>query len=87
MANIKSAKKRAKTNELHRQKNVARKSEIRTTIKDYLKAVEENNTDKAKELFKAAESKISRAVNKKLIKKILHLAKSAVLQKSLLLNN
>ena len=69
MANIKSAKKRSKTNEIRRQRNVARRSDIKTAIKKYLVAVEENDAKNALGLFKTAESKISRAVGKGLIKK------------------
>ena len=69
MANIKSAKKRSKTNEIQRQRNVARRSDIKTAIKKYLVAVEENDSKAAPALFKTAESKISRAVGKGLIKK------------------
>ena len=43
MANIKSAKKRSKTNEIQRQRNVARRSDIKTAIKKYLVAVSETN--------------------------------------------
>ena len=69
MANIKSAKKRAKTSEIRHQRNVSRNSEIKTTINSFLKAVEDKNIDVAKDLFKTAESKIARAVHKKLLKK------------------
>ncbi|MBD3272856.1 30S ribosomal protein S20 [Candidatus Dependentiae bacterium] len=69
MANIKSAKKRAKTNEKRRKINLARKSEIKTVVKKYISAIEEKNVDEAKDLLKLAESKIARATGKGLLKK------------------
>ena len=69
MANIKSAKKRTLTNEIKRQKNVARRSDIKTVIKKVLAALEEKNVDSAKKLLKEAESKIARAAGKGVFKK------------------
>ena len=69
MANIKSAKKRAKNNEIRRQRCVARRSEIKTTIKSFLAAVESKDIDSAKEFLKKAQTKIARAAGKKVLKK------------------
>ncbi|MBD3231131.1 30S ribosomal protein S20 [Candidatus Dependentiae bacterium] len=69
MANIKSAKKRSKTNEIRRQNNVARRSDIKTSIKRYLASLQEDDVQTATNLFKATESKISRSVGKGLMKK------------------
>lgn len=69
MANIKSSKKRAKTNEKRRKINLTRKSEIKTIVKKYISAIDEKNIDTAKDLLKLAESKISRAKGKGLFKK------------------
>ena len=69
MANIKSAKKRAKQSEKKRIINVARKSEIKTIVKKYISAINEKNSDSAKDLLKLAESKIARAQGKGLFKK------------------
>lgn len=69
MANIKSAKKRAKQNQKKRMINLARKSEIKTIVKKYISAINEKNVDTAKDLLKLAESKISRAEGKGLFKK------------------
>ncbi len=69
MANIKSAKKRAKTNEKRRQKNVTRRSDIKTTVKKVLSAIEQKNADNAKKLLTEVESKIARAAGKNLLKK------------------
>lgn len=69
MANIKSAKKRAKQSEKKRMVNLARKSEIKTIVKKYISAINEKNVDSAKDLLKLAESKIARAEGKGLLKK------------------
>lgn len=69
MANIKSAKKRAKQNEKKHIINLARKSEIKTIVKKYISAINEKNVDSAKDLLKSAESKIARAEGKGLFKK------------------
>lgn len=69
MANIKSAKKRAKTNEKRRQRNVARRSDVKTSIKQFMAALREKNIDTAKEELKSVESKLKRAASKKVYKK------------------
>jgi small subunit ribosomal protein S20 len=69
MANIKSAKKRAKTNEIKRQRNIARRSDIKTSAKKVLTALDQGNVEEAKTFLKAAEAKISRAQGKGLLKK------------------
>ena len=69
MANIKSSKKRAKTNEKKRIINLTRRSEIKTIVKKYFSAIDEKNIDTAKDLLKLAESKIARATGKGLLKK------------------
>lgn len=69
MANIKSAKKRAKTNAKRKIINFRRKSEIKTLVKKFKSAIENKNIETAKDLFKLTESKISRAAGKGLFKK------------------
>jgi small subunit ribosomal protein S20 len=69
MANIKSAKKRAKTNEIKRKRNVARRSEIKTSTKKVLDALAGNNVEDAKKFLREVESEISRACGKGLFKK------------------
>ncbi len=69
MANIKSSKKRARTNEKKRIINLTRRSEIKTIVKKYISAIDEKNIDTAKDLLKLAESKIARATGKGLLKK------------------
>ncbi len=69
MANIKSAKKRVKTNEKRRQQNVARRSDIKTATKKIEAALEAKDVSLAKELLRVTESKIARAAGKGLFKK------------------
>lgn len=69
MANIKSAKKRAKTNEVRRQRNVARRSDVKTATKKVIAALEANDFGAAKDLLRDAESKIARAKGKGVLKK------------------
>ena len=69
MANIKSAKKRAKTNEQRRQKNVARRSDVKTVIKKFMDSLKEKNVEASKDLLRSATAKISRAAGKKVFKK------------------
>ena len=69
MANIKSAKKRAKTNEVRRKRNVARRSDVKSATKKVLAAVQANALEKVHELLKEAESKIARAKAKGVMKK------------------
>ncbi len=67
MANIKSQKKRIKTNEISRQRNKAVKSELRTHIRNFRTAVAEGQTEKAIELSKVANRALDRAVSKGVI--------------------
>jgi len=68
MANIKSAKKRAKTSIKRHTKNVARKSDIKTAVKKVLTALDENNVTAAQTLLREAEAKIARAKGKGVLK-------------------
>ena len=54
MANIASAKKRAKQAEKHRQHNQARRSMLRTSIKKVVKAIETGDRAQADAAYKAA---------------------------------
>jgi len=69
MANIKSAKKRAKQNVVRRQKNLGRKTAIKTAVKKVLSAIEKGELDTAQTLLKDAESQMSRAASKRVMKK------------------
>jgi small subunit ribosomal protein S20 len=64
MANIKSAKKRAIQSETRRQRNIARKSAVKTAIKKVITALQNNEIDLAKDLLRQAESKLARAKGK-----------------------
>ena len=64
MANIKSAAKRARQAEKNRQHNMAQRSEVRTSIKKVLKAIEAGNLDDAQSAYKAAVPVIDKMVNK-----------------------
>ena len=67
MANIKSQKKRIKTNEISRQRNKAVKSELRTHIRNFRAAVAAGQAEKAAELAKVANRALDRAVTKGVI--------------------
>lgn len=69
MANIKSAIKRAKTNEIRRARNASQKSAMRTAVKKFLAAVEQNDKEKATVLIKHATRSLDKAVTKGLIHK------------------
>ncbi len=72
MANIKSAKKRIKTNEKRREKNVKVKSAVRTEAKKVLKSLEAKTADgtatvSAADAFKGFSKTIDRAAGKGII--------------------
>jgi small subunit ribosomal protein S20 len=69
MANIKSAKKRAKQNIERRAHNVELRSRFRTAVKKVLKATKDGNKDAAQSLYKAAVPEIDKMVTKGIIKK------------------
>lgn len=61
MANIKSAKKRIEISRLQRERNKSKKTEIKTYIKKFDAAVEENKADEASELIKIIDKKMKKA--------------------------
>ncbi|HAE91729.1 30S ribosomal protein S20 [Tissierella praeacuta] len=67
MANIKSAKKRILITEKRTAINKARKSEIKTYIKKFDKAIDNGNFDEAKVLLKAIDKKLKKAAHKNVI--------------------
>ncbi len=67
LANIKSAKKRILITEKRTAINKARKSEIKTYIKKFDKAIDEGNFDEAKILLKAIDKKLKKAAHKDVI--------------------
>ena len=73
MANIKSAKKRARQAEGRRQHNASRRSMMRTFIKKVVAAIESGNKENAVSAFQAAVPVIDVAAQKGLI----HMNKAA----------
>ena len=69
MANIKSAKKRAITNEKSRLRNKAIKTNLKTVEKDFEKAILSNDVEKANEACKLASKKFDMAASKVIIHK------------------
>ncbi|MEX0849204.1 MAG: 30S ribosomal protein S20 [Candidatus Dependentiae bacterium] len=70
MANIKSAKKRAKQTIKKRQKNLTRKTALKTAVKKVVAAIKDgSDVAKAKTLLRDAEAQLSRAKGKGVIHK------------------
>lgn len=69
MANIQSARKRARQNVKRRAHNVALRSRMRTAIKSVLKAVRSGDKESAQANFRAAVPEIDKMVTKGLIQK------------------
>lgn len=69
MANIKSAKKRAKTAKIRTLRNKSYKSSIKTAIKKFEQAVEAGNIDDAKTALNSTEKKLDKAVAKGIVHK------------------
>ena len=69
LANIKSAKKRARTSEKSRLLNAAARSKLRTYITKVLFAVVKGDVEKAQAAFREATPIIDSSVNKGLIHK------------------
>ena len=69
MANIQSAKKRARQSVKRRAHNVAMRSRMRTAVKKVLKAVQSGNKEAAQASFREAVPQIDKLVGKGLIQK------------------
>ena len=69
MANIKSAKKRAKQTVVRNVRNVAQRSQLRTAVKKVLKALDANDAAGANEAFTAAQPLLDRFAARGLIHK------------------
>ena len=69
MANIKSAKKRARQSEKARQRNASARSMVRTAIKKVVKAIEANDKAGAETAFRNAEPIVDRYAARGLIHK------------------
>lgn len=83
MANIKSAIKRAKTNEMNRLHNFSQKSAMRSELKKFLTAVENQDKEQAAILLKEATRSLDKAVTKGLIHKNTAARKKSRLAKKL----
>lgn len=69
MANTVQAKKRARQAEIHRQRNVAFRSQMRTAIKKVLKAAIDKDAAAGQVAYRAASSVIDRGTAKGLLHK------------------
>ena len=69
MANIKSAKKRAITNEKSRLRNKAIKTNLKTAQKEFDQAILSNDVEKAQEACKVASKKFDMAASKGILHK------------------
>lgn len=69
MANLPSARKRARQAETRRLRNASQRSNLRTFIKKVLAAVDAGDREQAEAAFRAAVPVIDSAVNKGLIHK------------------
>lgn len=69
MANIQSAKKRARQAVKRRAHNIALRSRVRTSIKKVLKAVESGDKEAAKASFAAVVPEIDRMATKGILEK------------------
>lgn len=69
MANIRSAKKRIKTTEKKTKVNKSRMSSLKTILKKFDAAIENEEIEEAKELIKTVDKKLKKAVDKNLIHK------------------
>lgn len=69
MANIKSAMKRAKTNEISRLRNKMVKTNLKTSVKKFDLAVAEGNVEAAQTALRLTTKKIDMAVTKGILHK------------------
>lgn len=69
MANIKSAKKRAKQTVVRNQRNSAQRSQLRTAVKKVLKALDANDAPGAEAAFATAQPILDRFSSRGLIHK------------------
>jgi small subunit ribosomal protein S20 len=69
MANIASARKRARQSEVRRQHNASMRSELRTAVKSVKKAIEAGDKKAAGEVFRRATGVIDNIADKNIIHK------------------
>jgi len=68
MANLESAKKQARQNIVRRERNLARRTSIKTAVKKVLASIEKNDSlETIQGLLREAEAKLSRAKGKGVI--------------------
>lgn len=83
MANIKSAKKRAKQNIVRKNINLSRRTAIKTVVKKMITALEGGQLDDAQKFLKEAEAKMARAASKRVMHKKTAMRKTGRLAKRL----
>jgi small subunit ribosomal protein S20 len=66
LANSPQARKRARQNTVRRLRNASQRARMRTAIKNFLKAMEGQDTDKARSAYRNAASLIDKATHKNL---------------------
>lgn len=69
MANIKSAKKRARQSEVRRMRNASQRSMLRSSIRKVLKAIDAKDKVAAQAAYQAAEPVLDRYAHHRLIHK------------------
>lgn len=69
MANIKSAKKRIRVTERKTEENKLRRTQMKTYIKKFNEALENNDIEEAKELIKVVDKKLKKAAQHGIIHK------------------
>lgn len=69
MANIKSARKRARQSVRRRDRNMELRSRFRTAVKKVLKAAQQGDADAAQTMFRAAVPQIDKMVTKGILTK------------------
>ncbi len=69
MANIKSKKKRIKTNEKARMRNKSVKTAMRNSIKDLEKIISEGNKEEAQKAYNYTNKMLDKGISKGIIRK------------------
>ncbi|MEX0960417.1 MAG: 30S ribosomal protein S20 [Burkholderiales bacterium] len=69
MANIASAKKRARQSEQQRQHNTALRSELRTMVKQVRKSIAAGDKQAATDRFRASQGRIDSIADKRIVHK------------------
>lgn len=64
MANSPQARKRARQNRVHRARNVAQRSAMRTQVKNFIKSAESGDRKEAELAYRKAASLLDRAARK-----------------------